>query len=158
MDVRNSSDRIWYNMINAERMHRYYSGQTKILKRRYSISSFLIIVLPILVLMIYQLDIQFSNWIIALLLLFISTCGAIVFHFGLARDASVCEIMANQSGKLSEQWRRLWLDQNRHDLESWIRFLEEQTNHLGINVVPYNKDLNNKAAKETLDEYVSQFG
>ena len=158
MDMRTPRDRIWYHMHNTERMSRYYARRSRALAKRHKIYTFLVAAIPVVAIATLGFNWEYKEWLASGILLVAALIEVAVIHFGVGSDVKAARIMGLQAGKLSEQWRKLWLDQERADVLSWIEFLEDQTKHVGIESIPYDNKLSAQCHREVIREFATQFG
>ena len=158
MDLANSRDRIWNSMHRAERMSRYYSKRSRQLDFRYKVITFVIALIPLAALALYQTEVKYSEWSVPILLSVAGFCEFALIHFGLGGDTKAAKVMANQSTELAQQWRVLWIDQNREDIVKWIESLERQAIAITTESIPYREDVNDECFEETKYVLASQFG
>lgn len=158
MDSRKTRDRLWFGMLNAERMSRYYTRRSEQLDSRYKGITFGIALLPLIALALYQSGLPHTKWIVPVILSVAGFAELALIHFGLGSDTKAAKIMANQTTELAQQWRRLWIDQNRDGIREWIEMLETQEKTITAESIPYREDVNLECAKEAKHGLAIQFG
>ena len=150
-------DRIWFNMLNAERMYRYYSRRSQQLDARYKRITYGITVIPLVAFALFGLEWQYANWVASALLFVAGLCEVWIIHEGLGGDIKAAKIMANQTTELAQQWRWLWINQKRADTTRWIEMLERQTQAVTMESIPYREDVSAECAKEAKYGLAVQF-
>ncbi len=156
-------NRIWDKMIDTERMSRYYARRAESLNRKHMCLSFLTSVLIILAIACYQIDIidKIGPVVAFVLLVAVSLFQVYLLHYAPSIDRKAASVMSLQSGKLTEQWRKLWIDHesdNGQNMGLWVEFLEDQTKHIATTIIPYDECANQQCNKEARDEIGRQFG
>ena len=127
MNITNTSDRIWLHLLNTERLTRYYSKRSKQLESRQRWVAFSVAIPIFVSLWLYQSDWDGTNTLASILLFFTGIFEAAVIRFGTGGDVKAAKIVSIQTNELAQQWRRLWRNQHRSDIEQWVDVLEVLT-------------------------------
>ena len=165
MNAANPRDRIWDRMVDTERMARYYARRAEMFKASYMRWSFTIVALQVLAIASYQFYPFGGNGpVIAFsLLVVVSLVQAYLLQYAPSVNERAASTMGLQSGKLAEQWRKLWIDYenpngSRGEIELWIEFLEDQTKHVTVTSIPYDEKTNEECNREAKHGIERQFG
>lgn len=157
MDTRNPRDRIWLHMHDTERMTRYYSQRSRQLDNKHKLLTYPVALLPVLAIFVLQTEWDQKYLTASLVLLVAAAVELALLHFGTGGDIKAAKIMANQTARLAEEWRRLWIDQRRDNIVQWIELLEGQTEQITSESISYKEKLNQKCFDEVEHEFAYKF-
>lgn len=164
MNIAKPRDRIWFNMLNTERMSRYYSRRYESLKKQHLIFTFIVAVVPVVAIAILQLDLKNKEGVASLILIAAALLEIALIHFGSGGDIKACKVMGNQNAELAKHWRHLWVDQHRPDVLPMIETLESiSTQAMSESISHFDwfwarDKLYNKCAEETNSDFKREFG
>ena len=158
MDLRKPRERIWFGMLNAKRMSLYYSKRSRQLEIRYKVITFFVALIPVIALGLLLSEFPLPIWIVPTILFCAGLCEIALIHFGLGSDTKAAKVMANQTTEIAKQWRQLWIDQDRHDIEQWIEVLESQEIAITAEEIPYKENVSMECAREAKRVLAIQFG
>ena len=158
MDIANTRDRIWLNMHNTERMAKYFSRRSRQLEKKHNWLTFPLILIPALAIFVLQLEWQYKFEASSIILLIAAVLELTLLHFGSGQDVKAAKYMSNQSAKLSNDWKKLWIDQGRDNIVEWIEMLEGQTDQITSESVSYKEKLNEECFEEVEYEFAYKFG
>lgn len=158
MDMSKPRDRIWYNMLDLNRMARYYSRRSGQLEKLYKGVALVVALIPLVVLGMYQLKWVHATLVGPIVLFAVGLAEFAIIHYDFGGNVKSAKIKSNQSSELAGQWRDLWIEQDRPNRDKWMESLERQKNALMTESIPFSKRLNDKCAKEVKIELPKQFG
>lgn len=163
MNVKNPKERIWNNLRNAERMSRYYSRRSQQLDSQYKWITFPIAFIPVAALVILQGDWE-NKYELASIILFVTAVLEVsLLHFRIGGDIKAAKVTANQTTKLAQEWRKLWIDPDRDNIVHLIELLEGITVYATAESIShprflFKNRLRNQCAKDANHALSIQFG
>ena len=156
----NSRSQLWYNLLDAERLSRYYSGLADRWRKLHMGLSLATMLgsLAAAMMVLSSIEGNWVSWVSVSLFCLVSSLTAVLLVFDFSGRAQIARSVSEQVREIFVELNRIWYREQWSDSEAHIEELERKLDAITRVDLTLDNKLNERCGKETYEAMGGEHG